>query len=333
MRSWLGLTVILSLGCRAGRETEAAPAVSTPSTGSFETSAPPTTAPERISAPSARAVARKPDIIGAQLLLWEFEQEPFGRTPVLVHVPRHHRAERVPVLLTYHGRGEALKPPLEGVRGWWQDYGLERAVERVSKPPLTQEDYQGWVDRTRLDEVNRGLTAQPYAGLILVMPFLHDVLKGTELLSHGPHLVRFVKERLVPAVRDRLKTLEVGPWGVDGVSLGGRAALWIGLSLPEQFSIVGATQAALDLEELDTVVQLARRVRERQPGLLLRLVTSDEDYYRDVVEELAARLKQTAVSVDLARLRGKHGYRFNRGPGAFEMLLYYDRQLRERDLP
>ncbi len=53
----------------------------------------------------------------------------------VVVLPERRADERFPVLVTMHGRGEALKGPDRGARGWVDDYALRRAIDRLAQPP------------------------------------------------------------------------------------------------------------------------------------------------------------------------------------------------------
>src|SRR5690606_39738438 len=111
--------------------------------------------------------------------------------------------------------------------------------------------------------------------------------------------------------------------GIDGVSLGGRAALLVGLSKPTAFGAVASTQAAVDKGELDRFAALASKAQHVNPGLSVRLLTSSEDYYHDVLVDLQRQFGGRGVSSELLVVQGTHSYAFNRGPGAIEMLLYH----------
>jgi hypothetical protein len=64
---------------------------------------------------------------------------------------------------------------------------------------------------------------------------------------------------------------------------------------------------------------------------LLRFVTSTEDYYVPALKSVSAALRRAGVEHGLLVAEGPHDYAFNRGPGAYEMLLFHDRVLRGRD--
>jgi hypothetical protein len=283
--------------------------------------------PERTA--DARAPA-EPQPPAPRELHWTFEKGPFGATDVVVSLPeRADAARRFPVLVAFHGRGESVKGRKRGARGWLDDYALTRALERVQHPPLSREDFEGFVGMERLQRLNAGLNARPYEGLIVVCPFLPDVLKGAKAFREAEPLAQFVVDVLLPRVY--AKTPAIGTaatTGIDGVSLGGRAALLVGLSRPLAFHSVSGLQAALDEKELARLSDWAVQALQQNPGLALRLLTSDEDYFREVNQQFSRRLTAKGVRHELTQVIGTHSYRFNRGPAAFEMLLYQDRVLR-----
>ena len=164
-------------------------------------------------------------------------------------------------------------------------------------------------------------------GLVVACPFTPDLWTKRSLDTAGP-FARFLRERLLPRVRAE-SAVERAPaaTGIDGVSLGGRLSLLVALAEPGAFGAVGVTQGAFDPDE---VAEVARRTLSalRRGGLRLRLLTSDRDFYRDALEELHTALAGAGAEHDHLDLPGPHGYPFNRGPGAIEMLLWHDRVLR-----
>src|SRR3954468_16146105 len=85
---------------------------------------------------------------------WTYPDTPIGPMNAVVVVPARTAEERFPVLLTFHGTGEARKGPEKGARGWIDDYGLYRAIERLQHPPLTAADLEGIADPERLAKLN-----------------------------------------------------------------------------------------------------------------------------------------------------------------------------------
>jgi enterochelin esterase-like enzyme len=100
------------------------------------------------------------------------------------------------------------------------------------------------------------------------------------------------------------------------------------LSRPRAFGSVGSLQAALDASEVPRMAALAAHALEQNPRLALRLLTSDEDYFKSQNQALSAALGARTVPHVLAQVKGTHSYQFNRGPGVLEMLLFHSRVLR-----
>jgi enterochelin esterase-like enzyme len=287
---------------------------------------PPAPPPSASTAPSA---GETPASLALSERTWQLES-PFGPTEVVVLVPEGvTKAAPLPVLVAFHGRGESLKGPHRGARGWVSDYALGHAVERLGNPPLAAADFLGMVTADRLNDFNRALTEKPYRGLIVVCPFLPDVLKANQAVPEGQRLANFIADKLLPRVYAETPALGTpATTGVDGVSLGGRASLLVGFLRPEAFGVVAALQPALDKDEAGLFADLAKRAQERNSAQRVRLLTSDGDYFLEPTQLLAHALMTRNVGRRLDVATGPHNYEFNRGPGAFEMLLFHDRALR-----
>jgi len=260
---------------------------------------------------------------------WSYPTTPVGPMNAVVVIPERAEGERFPVLLTFHGLGEARKGPEKGARGWIDDYGLYRAIERLHHPPLTPQDLQGFVDAERLEALNAALAEHPYRGLVIVNSYTPDMLRGDEPFSKVPPLARFVLDELLP--RAARETPAVGTpetTGIDGISLGGRAALAIGLGHPEAFGAIGGLQPAFDVENAQAVATRAALARQKNPKVCFRLLTSDEDYFLGATKAMSAAMKSVGVPHSLVVVPGPHDYPFNRGPAVYEMLLHHDRVLR-----
>lgn len=240
--------------------------------------------------------------------------------------PKNVQNTRFPVLVALHGRGEAVKGPELGALGWPNDYALVKALDRVCAPPLVTEDFEGLVESAHLREVNAELAAHPWRGLVVVCPYVPDIdlRRDTDVVDYG----KFIGGVLLPRViREMPARAGAASAGIDGVSLGGAVALRAGLALPDVFGAVGALQPAIDEARVADLVALARAARARNPSLALRITTSHEDYYRDVTRALDVAWKGAGVAHDFAELPGPHDYVFNRGPGAYEMLMWHARVL------
>ncbi|MBW2534470.1 MAG: esterase [Deltaproteobacteria bacterium] len=239
--------------------------------------------------------------------------------------PEHH----LPVLVALHGQGESRKPPSVGARGWIDDYWLARADARLRQPPLSSDDFLGMITPERLAKINRSLRERPFRGLIVVCPYLPDRFRKEAMYTEARLYGEFLVKQVLPRVHREAPALSApAQTGIDGVSLGGRAGLLAGLGHAEHFGAVAASQPAIGKSQVERVTQLAVLARNRSPGLRLRLLSSQRDRFREVTLMLGASFAERGVDADVDIVEGNHSYELNRGPGAYEMLLWFDRALR-----
>ena len=242
----------------------------------------------------------------------------------LVHVPND--AKELGVLIALHGRGESGNGLGIGAQAWPKEYELDRLNHRLLGPPLTSNDFLDVVTADRLATINAALAAEPYKSMTIACPYApYQAAVGS---AEATPFTRFVVDQLLPRARSEgsaKATREVT--GIDGVSMGGRLALLVGLTRPDVFGVVGALQPAVNADEAETWSRMAQQAMKEHP-LKLKLVTSEHDVFRDHVKAIAARLQADGVPHELAVLPGEHGYTFNRGPGGIEMLLWHDRMAR-----
>lgn len=261
-----------------------------------------------------------------RIVTWTLpERGPSGEAVVVLPV-EDAADKRWPLVVALHGRGEALKPPPDGAMGWVHDYGLDHAIARVSNPPLGEDDVQGFVDPARIDFYNTELLRRPFGGLVVLCPYVPDInlRRSTELAEYG----RYVAGVLVPRARRELPVFgERESTGIDGVSLGGAIALRTGFAHTETFGAVGALQPAVWDDQTQEWVEIARAARAKRRDLPIRLTTSHDDVYHDVITRLSQAWRSASVPHDFADIPGPHDYPFNRGPGAIELLLWHDRVL------
>jgi hypothetical protein len=287
--------------------------------------APSPVAPAAPEAP--RAVDAGPTRGATRVSTWSLpERGTNGEVAVIAPDDAAPAGARYPLVLALHGRGEALKGPKDGAMGWVHDYDLPHAIDRVSNPPLNEDDVQGFVDPDRLAQYNAQLAGKPYGGLVVVCPYLHDInlRSGSELADYG----RYLAEVVVPRARRELPVLAGSEsTGIDGVSLGGATAMRAGLAHVDTFGAVGALQPAIGFDQVDDFVDVYRAARAKRPSLALRLTTSNDDVYNGVITRLSRALRAAGVAHDFADVPGPHDYPFNRGPGAIELLLWHDRVL------
>ncbi|HET7541332.1 MAG TPA: esterase [Polyangiaceae bacterium] len=268
-------------------------------------------------------------MLPASEVTWDYPETALGPMRVVVLIPEREAGARLPVLVALHGRGEALKGPELGARGWVDDYTLEATAERLHRPPITLDDLHGFADEARLARLNASLAQRPYQGLIVVCPYTPDVLPADESIDKALPLARFVVETVLP--RAYRETPAIGTpetTGVDGVSLGGRAALGIGLLRPQAFAVVASLQAALRSDNSADILRRAREAKAQKPDLFVRLLTSGDDYFLKANQLLASELTAAGIRTELVTIPGPHDYEFNRGPGGYEMLMFHDRVLR-----
>lgn len=319
----LGGTAALAIGCRKSRSetAEHEPSFTVTKLGPGATTNP---------AASAETDAHvvEPALVE---MMFDFPAVSFGAERALVIVPRAEDAgERFPVLVALHGRGESVRGATAGARGWMDDYELGRAVSRLRSPPLMREDFRGFVDDARLARLNASLVERPYRGLVVVCPWVPDILSNRDranldaALPFGAFVADDLLPRVVaeaPALTDRAST------GIDGVSLGGRAALLVGFAHPDRFGAVGTLQAAVQDSEAAAFAARARAAIGKSPQRI-RLLTSDRDPFAGPIGEMHRAFDEGRIEHDYLVIPGPHDYAFNRGPGGIEMLLWHDRVLR-----
>lgn len=263
---------------------------------------------------------------------WELADQTQATTRVAVLSPKEAAlgadasARKYPVLIALHGRGEALKKPADGALGWAKDYDLLRALGRIKQPPLTDADFQGFSDPSRLRKMNEGLASRPYGGMIVVCPYLPDLDLRQEagMQLYGEYLVNLV----LPLVRARLPaSSSPKATGIDGVSLGGAVGLFVGLTFAESFGSVGGLQPALQSVDAELWAKRVQNARSKNEAQALRLLTSTKDYFREGIGRLSSLLRARKVSHEYLDVPGPHDYVFNRGPGAYELLYFHERAL------
>ncbi len=268
-------------------------------------------------------------MLPAQEVTWDYPETELGPMRVVVSIPERAANARFPVLVALHGRGEALKGPELGARGWVDDYWLPTTIERLHRPPITLEDLRGFADDARLARLNQSLQARPYQGLIVVCPYTPDSLPADESIDKAAPLARFVVDTVLPrAYRETPAIGSAESTGIDGVSLGGRAALGIGLLRPKSFAVVASLQAAVRSDNAEDILRRAREAKIQKPDLYVRLLTSSDDYFLKANTLLAEAFTGAGIRTELVNIPGPHDYDFNRGPGGYEMLMFHDRVLR-----
>lgn len=253
------------------------------------------------------------------------------RAMVLAPWPEGSGPSTRPLLVALHGRGEAGRGLDVGAGGWPNDYLLDRMHRRLLAPPLTAADLRDMTSPARLAKLNASLAAAPYQGLGVACPYTPDL--PDKSVAGAQRFARFVIESLLPRLRSETGAkVDRALTGIDGVSMGGRLSLLVGLSHPEVFGAVGALQPALRVEEAPMISALAQAAMAKAK-VALRLVSSEEDYFLKAVQAASERMRADGVPHELLVIPGTHGYEFNRGPGGAEMLLWHERVLRGMAAP
>ncbi len=236
-----------------------------------------------------------------------------------------------PLLIALHGRGEAGRSLDIGAGAWPGEYELDRLHRRLLAPPLTGRDLQDMFSGARLERLNASLAEAAYKGLSVACPATPVLADKSP--SGAQTFARFLIEVLLPRMRKETgSTADRAATGIDGVSMGGRLALLIGLTHPEIFGVVGALQPAISVDEAPLISELARAANARA-GVVLRLVSSEADPFLPAVRAASERLASDGVVHELLVVPGNHGYEFNRGPGGAEMLLWHERVQRGLKAP
>jgi iron(III)-salmochelin esterase len=271
-----------------------------------------------ISQSTQRSVVRIP----LRLHELTIDSDTFGQLPVLVRVPAHASDARLPVLFVLHGRGEAAKGPVRGVRAFLDDYGLERVVAWLSNKATGSLPDVSITDTYRR-VVQRQLEQRAFGDMILVMPYLPDRFRAAEAFEQAAAYARVLRQTALQLRRSFPVANDTKRWGLDGISLGGRVALICGPALDDVFGAVGGVQAAIDEREFDALAKPLLAAGQR--GLQrYSLATSEQDYYRTVLEAFHERLREDELPHAFTLLPGDHSYSFNRGPGLTYLLLTYD---------
>lgn len=265
-----------------------------------------------VAAAQPRGRARRTSVTG-------IERDGHGEE-VLVLLPEGvHAPGSLSVIVALHGRGEAVRGPQRGVRGWLDDYALERAFVAFARGRVTSSHVAEMATDAQLRQMGRLLHGHPFRDVAVVMPYTPDLggeVPGSPAIrAYGAWLV----DVMLPAVRRALPALsaESARTGIDGVSLGGMLALDVGLRRPDAFGSVGGIQPAVR-GRLEAYAPLATTATP-----CLRLASSAEDPFLRATRELSGAWRARGIAHELVEYRGPHGYSFNRGPGSVELLRFH----------
>ena len=247
-----------------------------------------------------------------------------GEQRALVFAPPG--SQKWPVLIALHGRGEAGRGVDAGARGWRDDYELGRAIDALRSGEVRAADAGHLLSPERIVAINTSLKASPFLGLVIACPYT-PVPRG-RAPGDADAFARFLTDTLLPKVAElRGGAIERNATGIDGVSMGGRYALQIGLTRPGVFASVGALQPAIREDEADAFAELAARAAAHRP-FALRLLSSEDDPFLGPTRALSGALGARKIPHGLQVTSGPHDYVWNRGPGSIELLIHHERALR-----
>ncbi|GAC1575958.1 MAG: hypothetical protein NVS3B20_07600 [Polyangiales bacterium] len=263
---------------------------------------------------------------GLDVLEWTFPNDASfaKRAVVLVPKPRG-TASKLPLLIALHGMGETIDPDT-GAHAWLNSYEIDATLFNLRTPPLTADAFKGFVKDDHLADLNASLAKQPFGGMVIACPYLPAGI-GMEDAPFDAY-VKWLADQLIPRLRRETPIVGTAKsTGIDGVSLGGINALRFGMMRPDVFGVVGALQPAVYDD-----VAMASMIAEKLGDRPLRIVTSEEDVYRETLTTMSASLRERKIAHEFAVTPGPHGYEWNKGAGAIEMLLWHDRVLRDPHL-
>lgn len=259
-----------------------------------------------------------------RLVNYRLESTKLGPVPVVVRVPKHVSAAPLPVLILLHGRGEAQKAPERGARGFLDDYALERSwswLEAQASESLAPPE----VPLSFRKSVKAQVDEHPFSGMVLVMPYLPDRFRGSEAFTNAAAYAEVLRQLIVSVKAELPVRQDPEGWALDGISLGGRVAMVCASELAPLLGAQGSVQAAVDQRELELFAERLVEARRINPKLHHVLATSEQDYFRVVLERHHANLSHRGLRHSWVVLPGDHSYAFNRGPGVTHLLLTYDR--------
>lgn len=284
---------------------------------------------ERGSTPATTDTAEAPPLGAPGRQQWttlSFPAAGIRSEPQLAELFRPTDEADPPLLVALHGRGEAGRTLEVGARAWRDDYWIVQMHERLLAGQLESRDLYGWAEPARMEAYAQSLARHSYRGVALACPYTPAL--DDRSLAGSRSFAAFVTGELLPRARQVMGAQGARDrTGIDGVSMGGRLALWVGFSHPEVFASVGALQPAISVDEAETFASLAKRASSRQ-AQRIRLLSSEDDPFLAAVRALSKALSDAGVSHDLVVTPGPHDYAYNRGPGAVELLLWHDRALR-----
>lgn len=333
-REWLALTAA-AVACRK-REEGPPVGITDPSTATVPP--PPSAAPSpAIDAATVDAVADAPypstpakeTIANGDLALhdWSLPGDAKLARRAVVLVPTHLKpGERVPLLIALHGLAETVSEEL-GAYAWVKKYGIGEGYAHARAPEtITREGLGNMATPARVSELRAELFAKAFRGMVIACPYTPNIWKAMAtpdlvLDGYAPWLFDVLLPRL------RAETPINAKVGLDGVSLGGYAALGVGVRKMDAIDALGCVQAAVSSADADRWSDRIAKSMATHGARPLHLLTSTADAFREPVTSLSAALTKRGVAHTFRLAIGPHDQPFLRGPGSLEMLLWHDRNL------
>jgi len=243
--------------------------------------------------------------------------------PVVVLRPRKPRRKKLPLVVALHGRGETAKAPRQGAFGWPNDYGLRAWLEAAADGPVDGAMLSGIGDPRVLAKANARWREHGAPDLCFVCPFYTDV--EVHRPDDARPLMAYLAETVIPWARATLPVDErPAMTAIDGVSLGGYLAMRTACSYPRLFRAVGGLQPAMNRGDLAAWRRRLDRAWGENPGLDLRLLTSDGDFFQEGVDALHASLLAAGRKHRYLRVHGPHDYLFNRTFGSLALIDFHE---------
>jgi iron(III)-salmochelin esterase len=249
--------------------------------------------------------------------------------PVAIIVPRRPDRAMAPpegryaMLVALHDLRGAERGPSKGPMMWSVNFELPVAMGALEGGRLDRRNFNGFVTGEHLDAVNELLAKSPFRAPVVVSPYVPDLSAASE--AEMSRYADWIVDVVLPAVRDSFDGVARGRegTGIDGIGLGGRVALEVGLRKTDTFAAVGAIQPLL---ETDSARAVAERV-EPDAGQAIRLVTSEEDPHRAATLALSSGLRERSMPHVLVDTPGTHDIEYGRGAGAVELLRFHSSAL------
>lgn len=230
---------------------------------------------------------------------------------------------RYAMVVALHDLRGAERGPSKGPMIWSVNFELPVAFGAFERGRLERRDFNGFVSAEHLAAINARLAGTPFAAPVVVSPYVPNLSAASpeELSRYADWLVDVV----LPAVREAFEGVARGRegTGIDGIGLGGRVALEVGLRKPEAFGAVGAIQPSLEESMVASIADLVKP----EAGQAIRLVTSEEDPARAATLRFSQALRERSVPHAFVDTPGTHDIEYGRGAGAIELLRFHTSEL------